>query len=182
MCKETHNWLIQKLYSCSDPALVRPRSQVNHLPAQEEKEKLVRQHICQDDAPHHHHDDYAQKAHPKPAVKIEQLHREHNHSHEDHDHEHHDDIVSLSHRHHDHQHPIHLMKGVAGIRQHSCHAGDGHDHGSSHQASGGVAPLLPQISFGGGRHHEEGEHEHCPHCDEHLINEKCPKCGYKHQD
>jgi hypothetical protein len=128
---------------------------------------------------HHEHDDHPTKAHPKKDTETN-----HQHAHHETEHQHHlhDDVVSLAHRHHDHQH-LPFMQQQAAARSHSCHAGDGHNHGES-VSKGGTISSMPFIkpSFGGGgHHHHEGEHEHCPNCDEHLVDHECPKCGYKHQ-
>lgn len=161
-----------------------------NIPLRKKLKALSIQEISKVDN-HHHHDDSEEKAHNhcQDQEKAHTHHYKHEniqahmhaqtHEYNPEVHTQHDDVVSLAHRHHDHSHPIHLQQGGAGFRQHTCHAGDGHDHGAAPVLKG-AAPLLSP-SFGGGHHHEEGEHEHCPHCDEHLVDEKCPKCGYKHQ-
>lgn len=118
------------------------------------------------------------------GVHVGHSHLDHEHHESEHDHATHDDIISLAHQHHDHPHTIHLPQGMAGFRQSACHAGDGHDHGGGQSVSAftgsSVAPL--KLSGGGGHHSHshEGEHEHCPNCDEHLVDDECPKCSYKH--
>ncbi len=126
---------------------------------------------------HHHHDDHLDKAHIN-----EEKANAHQHDHSEHRHHLHDDIVSLAHRTHDHQH-LPLTQNQAQVRAHSCHAGDGHDHGVSTTVvkSLGSMPIgRPMSGSSHQHHHEEGEHEHCPKCDEHLVDDKCSACGYEH--
>lgn len=108
----------------------------------------------------------------------------HHHHESSDDHASHDDVISLAHQHHDHPHTIQLPQGMAGFRQNACHAGDGHDHGGGQSVSAfsGLSAAPLKLSGGGAHHghHHEGEHEHCPNCDEHLVDDECPKCSYKH--
>jgi hypothetical protein len=132
-----------------------------------------RHEVKKPDAEHHHHDDAENKAHANYNHTKNHIHHHTN----EHTHQHHEDVVSLA-----HQHPIHLQSGTALFRQSACHAGDGHAHGSSRQVSAiGFSPPIGRVSLGGGHHHPEDEHEHCPKCDEHLVDDKCEKCGYEHK-
>jgi hypothetical protein len=128
---------------------------------------------------HQEHDDHPVKAHPKKETGV---HYQHPHPESDYQHHLHDDVISLAHRHHDHQHLPH-QQHQSSVRAHSCHAGDGHNHGEAMPIAGAISslPMMKPTFSGGGHHHHEGEHEHCPNCDEHLVDNDCPKCGYKHQ-
>ena len=161
-----------------------PSSRFSHLKrAGSEKERVPQEpKVCSHEKDkHHRHDDLQTKAHEVVAGSTEHDHSHHDHSHHDHKHHLHDDVVSLAHRHHDHQN-LPLMQQQAAARSHSCHAGDGHNHGETAVSTGrmsGITMLKP-VGGNSANHHHEDEHEHCPKCDEHLVDNDCPKCGYKH--
>lgn len=192
MCKESVHFVLKKVASLPSPQ-PSPLKGKGVLGGEREllkKEKGVvgSKGLIEEDLLHkHHHSDDKHHCHDddeKIAHKHEENHLlDHHHEHENPQHHLHDDVVSLAHRHHNHQH-LPLMQNQAQARAHSCHAGDGHDHGSTPsvgESRMSVGPL-PGLNKSSASHdHSDGEHEHCPKCDEHLVDHDCPKCGYQEQ-